>query len=332
MESIMNAPYINFRYFKATPAFILCVIYIGLLTFVCVKAKRNGKLDLKFFKWKDYSEGRKKHIIRTIGGFLVVSIVCWIMPPFFDGDNLLITIVGEYLKYEPIIALGIFLFFCSALLTAKNKDSHVAVANSVLQFVIPISIGSGLYERQIDLNYWPNWIAVFSVGGFYLLLLFVDSKIINCEKCVIDYKYDISYDPVKEIEQLFPRHKAQAERLANLIINSSPEPLSICFSGEWGKGKTSVINGVEQLFKDKDNYSFIRINAMELDDKKSLLNYFVAEIKTCLKEKGIYVGIASEYKEFLLSTVQTLTTESLKIFFRREFLVMKRSIVNKRIR
>lgn len=254
-----------------------------------------------------------------MGGFIIVGIVCLVMPYFLDEENLLVKIFEDYLQYEPIIAVAIFLFLCSALFTKKNKDTHVAAANKVLQFVLPISVGIGLFERRIDLCFWPNWVVVVFAYTFYFLLLVNNSKMIEDKNLIERQSSDISYNPVEEVEQLFPQHKAQAERLANIISDSSSEPFSICLSGQWGTGKTSVINGVTELLRKKgnDNYAFIRINAIELDNKNTLLNYFMSEVKACLKEKGIYVGVASEYKAFLTSMVGTVTTESFGIFFEK---------------
>jgi len=56
----------------------------------------------------------------------------------------------------------------------------------------------------------------------------------------------------KVIAILFPSHKKQAEDIVNIISSSSSEPFSICLSGEWGSGKTSVINGVVALLQEKE--------------------------------------------------------------------------------
>lgn len=313
----IDVPYIDFYFMRATPALVLCVAYIILLAVVCWYGVKSGRLKLRFLQWDSYSEGKRKHIIRAMCGFAVGSVVCWITPPFFDEDSLIVNIFENYLQYEPIVAVGVFLFFCSALLTAKNKDKHIEAVNKILQFILPISVGIGLFERRIDLHFWPNWIVIVFVYVVYFTLLVTDSELVVDESVIKKHSYGISYNPVEEVEQLFPQHKAQAERIANIIVDSSSDPFSICLSGEWGKGKTSVINGVEKLFDGNDDYAFIRINAMELDNKKTLLSYFMAEVKSCLEERGVYVGIASEYAEFLASMVGAVTTSSFGTFFQK---------------
>ena len=252
-----------------------------------------------------------------MAAFIIGSIICLLIPSFYSEESLLIELVGKYLEYEPIVAVGLFIFLCSALFSVKNKDRHIEAANRVLQLVLPISVGAGLIEGRIDLSFWLNWIVLGFAYIFYFLLLVVDGEVVGNKNIAEGQEVGISYNPVEELEQLFPQHKAQAKRLAKIISDSSAEPFSICLSGKWGTGKTSVINVVEELLREKDNYAFIRINAIELDDKKALINYFMSEIKACLKEKGVYVGVASEYKEFLVSTVGTVTTDSFGTFFEK---------------
>ena len=61
-------------------------------------------------------------------------------------------------------------------------------------------------------------------------------------------KFDlIPYGPVKSTDDLFPLHRKQAEDLANIISCSSTDPFSICLSGKWGTGKTSVISNSTEL-------------------------------------------------------------------------------------
>lgn len=311
----LNVPYIDFGFTKATPALILFVAYVSLLVIAyCYNVKKNG-LKLQFLQWNRYSEGRKKSIIRVMGGFAVGCVVCWIIPPFFTDESLVVKVCKNYSEYEPIIAVGIFCFLCSALLTEKNRDKHIEVANKILQFMLPISVGIGLFERTIDLHFWPNWIVIILAYVVYFALLVMDSEMVGEESTLRMQSYDISYNPVEKVEQLFPQHKAQAGRIASIISDPSSDPISICLSGEWGKGKTSVVNGVENLFDGNENYAFIRINAMELDNKNTLLNYFMGEVKSCLKERGVYVGVASEYAEFLASMVGAVTTSSIGSLF-----------------
>lgn len=311
--------FIHFGSIKATPALILCIVYFILLILICYHGTKNERIEITLFSWSNFSEGRKNHIIRSIGVTIIISCVCWIIPPLFNKENIIKDIFNLYLIYEPIIALVILLSLCSALLTKYNIYTHVAAINKVVEFVLPISIAIGLFERRINLNYCPNWLALSFVYIFYFLLLFNDNKIIWNQNTKKNQAKDLSYNPTENIEELFPKHRAQAERIVKIISDSSSEPLSICLSGDWGSGKTSTIQGVIKLLENEysKKYSIIRINAMEIDNKQALINYFISEVKDCLKERGIYTGLASELKEFIVSTVSTLAKDSIGSFIQK---------------
>lgn len=320
MNEFIDIPYIVFPFGKATPAFVLFVAYVVLLLMITIYAKKRNIIIIHNLLGRKYLIGIKKQIILSMSGLMIGSAICWEISTFFEKEKFLMEIFERYLQYEPIIAIAIFLFFCSTLFTEKNKDMKIAATNKFVLFILPFSIMIGLVTRQIDISYSNNCFAlVFVYIVYFMLLIFKSERVKNKSELNIqknNYLYDanaISYNPVENVEQLFPQHRAQAEHIANIILFSSSDPFSICLTGEWGTGKTSVIRGVEELLKNnkKGDYAFIHLNATELDNKKSLINYFMSEVKSCLKERGVYVGIASEYEEFLVSTVGTLTTGSL---------------------
>ena len=249
----INPPYFEYGLNKATPALVFSTAYVLLLVITYYYNVKKNRFKLQILQWKKYSEGRKKSIIRAMAGFAVGCVVCWIMPPFFTDESLLVKICENYLEYEPIIAVVILGFLCSALLTVKNRDKHIDVVNKIFQFMLPISVGLGLFDRRIDLYFWPNWIVIILAYVVYFVLLVMDSEMVEDANTLRMHSYDISYNPVEKVEQLFPQHKAQAERIVSIISDASPDPISICLSGEWGKGKTSVINGVENIFDGIDN-------------------------------------------------------------------------------
>lgn len=133
------------------------------------------------------------------------------------------------------------------------------------------------------------------------------------------------FEPINKVEKLFPSRRSQMNELISIIKSQiSDNGYTICISSEWGSGKTSFINAVLDEFKTNNNLNYkvdeIRINAMELDDTESLLNYLFGRIKEILKSNGIYVGINSEYQELIVSFLETATNETTGNFIRNKFL------------
>ena len=172
---------------------------------------------------------------------------------------------------------------------------------------------------EIDYTFWQNIIVIACGGVLIILFLILDIEVIQTIPNKAK-KFDlISYAPAQSVDDLFPQHKMQAEDVANIIKYSSCEPFSVCISGEWGVGKTSVIHGVVDMLKKEGTYDFIYINALELDNKQAMTHYLFSQIKEKLKSRGAYVGIDSEFKDFISSSAGTLTSSSIGDFIHKKF-------------
>ena len=85
--------------------------------------------------------------------------------------------------------------------------------------------------------------------------------------------------------------KVVADSIANIIINSNNEPMSIGISGSWGVGKSSLVKMIGESIRnnDKNNeYIFIEFNAwlyQGYDDAKNALLQTVADNIIEISEK-----------------------------------------------
>lgn len=320
MSSVIDAPYINFQFGKVTPALVLCVLYFCTLAIFGICGKVNQTITFRRIKLKNCSKGKRNYIWFSLCGYILLVFVCIALPPFLTAENAIVKVSRVYLQYEPLIVLCALLFLCSTIFNTANKNRHIMASNGIFRYVILFSVGAGIFSRQINLALWENHLVIIVAGILYLFLVLIEVEAMVPEKNGAT-RYDlISYNPVEDFGQLFPNHKAQAEQIADIIANSSPDPFSICVSGKWGTGKTSIINGAVDLLKKKasDSYMFIRINALELDCKESMFRYLMTQIKYSLREKGVYVGIDSEYKDFIASSAGTITTEAIGTFLQKK--------------
>lgn len=86
--------------------------------------------------------------------------------------------------------------------------------------------------------------------------------------------------------------KVVADSIANIIINSNNEPMSIGISGSWGVGKSSLVKMIGESIRnnDKNNeYIFIEFNAwlyQGYDDAKNALLQTVADNIIEISEKN----------------------------------------------
>ena len=317
LENYIEDQYIVLPFALATPALIITVVYILTLS---IYIALNKKIKVEFINLSNMNPSKKKDIVLSGLGYVILIFSCINLPAFISDENLILKVATTYLEYEPFLFFVAFLFMISAFFNKVNKDTQLNVSNRILHYLIWCSIAIGLLVGQIEYTLWQNKIVVFIAGLLILISKFIEIKINDLNVIKSDRFDMISYSAIQGEDGLFPRHKEQAEEIVDIILKSSPAPLSICLSGEWGAGKTSVLNGVVDMLKSKfpnnclPKYEFIYINALELDNKEAILNYLMTQIKEILKMRGAYVGFNSEYKEFISSTIGTITTKELGIF------------------
>lgn len=320
LNQYIQAPYIKTLFGLATPALIISVIYILGLGFYLAFAQKKGKVEIRVVDACELMQGDRNKIILSVIGYVVFILACINLPEFLGEANMLLQISGTYLKFETLIFILLFVFLCTAFLNKTNRETHIKAANHIFHYLLWISLGTGILAGQLDYTYWKNIIVIASAGILNGLIFVIDFESIQ-EETHCSEKFDlIPYGAVNSADELFPSHRKQAEDIANIISCSSPDPFSICLSGEWGTGKTSVINGVVELLRENagESYDIIYINALELDDKKTVLRYLMTQIREKLKSRGVYVGINSEYKEFVSSFAGALASSAIGSFLEKK--------------
>ena len=311
LSKYIQAPYVDTFFGLATPALIISVVYLLVLSVFLKSAEKKGTLKIEIEKLCEFKPGEKNKITISIIGYVVFICSCINLPEFLGEGNILLGFSENYLRFEPLAYLVLFAFLCTAFLNKTNRETHIKAANHIFHYLIWISLGTGIFAGQLDYAYWKNMIVIVCVGVVNWLLFVLNFESIREEISNFE-KFDlIPYSAVKSANELFPLHRKQAEDIVNIISCSSSDPLSICLSGEWGTGKTSVINGAVKLLKPTEAYDIIYINALELDDKKTVLTYLMTQIREKLKSRGVYVGINSEYKEFASSFAGTISSSAI---------------------
>ena len=308
----------------SNPTLTIAAMYILVLSILIVYNLSKKNLTLKFISLSNKKQGYVNKVIGLVTGYVIMIFICINASFVLDEKSIIFNISNVYLQYETLLYFAAFLFLGSVLLNTINKDTQILISNRVMQCLVWFSVGTGLLVGNLHYSLPKN--VVFLILGGILNFLFTIVEIKTVDKNIkkLD-KFDlISYNSVQNKEELFPRHREQAEDIANIIYTSSSEPFSICLSGKWGSGKTSVIKGVVDILDSPENdYEFIYINALELDNKQAMLNYLMNQVKEKLRSRGAYVGLSSEYKEFIASSAGSITTNSIgslveKVFFKGE--------------
>jgi hypothetical protein len=233
-----------------------------------------------------------------------------------DKGNSIIYKSADYLNSLEILIVIILTIALAYGIAFKNSYTFINFYFKALAILEIIYIFSCYITSQVELNRWFNW------GGVILLgIMFVTLNVIKVKSIQKNIPRTNAHNATTEYDSLFSVRKYQAKELVSIIESSISESgYSVCVTGKWGMGKTSLANGtLDKVRKNKciDIYE-IRINAMELDDELALVNYFFKRIEGILKSNKIYVGIASEYKELIASISGTIVNESASDFVLRK--------------
>lgn len=245
-------------------------------------------------------------------------------------ETILMKVLESYLKAEDFLAVLLILLTVLGITFAGNVYQYLGM---ILKFVRVFSV------LFIFGNFLTGLCAYTVCNIILLCIMWV--TIIATANCTIIGKNThctngpSSYSPKDNYNDLSPSFKEIADRIVNTIVLDTSSTYSICLAGEWGIGKTSIIQGVEQRLKELSSqrvnenkgigrgqpgtqYEVIRINALELDTADSLFQYLFSRIKQILKKRGMYVGVGSTYRKFIGSSIDTLTQSSLSILMEGE--------------
>lgn len=234
-----------------------------------------------------------------------------------NGKSIFYKLAEFLVGIDVLMVIGFLAIIIYSLVRYKNEYTFVNLYLKVLSVFEIIYLISYFITNKIHIG-----MDLFGVIVSVLLIIFVFLNAANLEFISNVKSNDNPQNAIDSYDFLFASRKKQADEIVDIIEESeSKYGRSICINGKWGVGKTSFINGVlDKLVQDKKNSKTkvniheIRINAMELDDSASMINYFFNKIEEILKENKIYVGIASEYKELVASISGTIVHESVGDF------------------
>lgn len=222
--------------------------------------------------WADIVLRRKT--LQLLGAYVFCFMLYWLRPSVGNIDlekHWLFAFADYYLHYESLLSLIIVFLSMGTILINSGKEQYVRVLNHVVVFYFIISAACMQITRQLRWGWSVPTLAVL----FGLSVMLETCDVIG--KHTNESLPNTTFLPIERYDQLFELRQVQADELRELIIGSADEPISICVSGDWGSGKTSLVNGaLAELKKCEgcgDNYEIIRVNALELDSLQSLKTY-----------------------------------------------------------
>lgn len=256
-----------------------------------------------------------------LGEYMFCFFLYWLQTFTGNPKNTvsIITLAEDYLRYESLIYLLLLFFSLGTFSFHHGKERYLCMFDRVADVCFVISAACLQINRMVPVI-WSIF-SIIPLFVFSLSLRLWDSiapsesmSILNIENIHSAGNSSVlTFSPQQTYGQLFESRQKAANQLKKLIVNTDSSAVSICISGEWGIGKTSLINGTIDLLKKSsaNSYEIIRINALELDTPQSLKKYTFQQIRRILKSRGTYVGIGSDYQKFLTAATGVILDASL---------------------
>lgn len=315
MNDILNNSYVNInglgvRYSLLVFWVIVIAFIIKSVVFLCKGYKPKVNWD------------RTKALKSMI---LFISIILFYFWPYFlnSKQNIVTNIAQQIASAEPLLVISISTALLYGLVY-RNRETYFKKFNIIIYYALYFDLVSLMIIQLVDMTKWYNILCLGCLGISFVLIGSLELQFKKSKNNQEDYQIDTHmkaktalYGATYNYESLFESRKKQVKELLDIIKHEeSNEGLSICVSGDWGIGKTSFANGLCEIVKndEKLDYDIIRINALEIDKLADLNSYFFKEIKHCLKNRNIYVGVASEYQELILSSINELANKGIGLF------------------
>lgn len=258
-----------------------------------------------------YIEIREKHRL-YLSCMLILSVVAIVVQS--NNGNFLKGVADRFLEAELLLDLGMIVAVLYASVFVTNRHKYLTLLNDFFSILLYLSMISVIISKQINIFRNNN-----GISFFILSIILIISQCWEIKIRKVDNLKGPVFDPIETYSAIYDTRKHQAEELIRLIEDADIGKLSVCLSGNWGVGKTSFVNGVIDKIKSSEKYDYdvIRINALEIDSIDSLFKLFFDQIKSILVRRRTYVGIASEYEEFLSSAAGIVTNEKYGVFLKQ---------------
>lgn len=271
----------------------ICVCLVAI--WLCYKCKL-GKVKLVEFAF---------HIIvATLLGILIKRVA---------PDTIVIGFTNNY-EVTFILFLFISIIFIKEILTYTNTIKQIMrnYIRALYLFILIIYI----FSIVLHSNYYL--IIGEALTLFYLFLLY------NTEGAVKKSKvenYELSDMPIDSFDDLFPTRKIEFNRIYKYINELEiDDPYAIAINAEWGEGKTSFVNALQEkmILEENKKNNIIFIQPMILENQEKLLKYVFNQLELILNNNNIFTGKGSPYKEYfdlLLKFLNYKSVSNLSNFF-----------------
>jgi len=274
---------------------VLCLLLTIVGLYLCNKSRK--KKGISFIQLK---------IINVISHIALACIFGYLI----KITN--VTKISQLLTMYWSIGLYIYVFFFIVFIKELSiylKSSKKITGNfsNIYYFLGLTYIFTAIGSNKLVIVNDLLMILLFLVGWLVLQIMSLETK--TEDEDLVDEESDVE---IKSFTQLLPTREQEYNRILSVLKeNNYDEPFALVLNGDWGIGKTSLINVLSKKIVEDGNFK-IFIQPMILDTTEKQMEYFFGQLEDILSINGIYTGKNSPFKKYINIIFQTINTLNLK--------------------
>lgn len=281
---------------------LLCLLLIGLVYWYKAREKQELKVN-------------KLQFINLLVHIAIACVLGWLMN--FSNIKKISELLIMYWSIGLIVYFFFFIVFIKELIIHLKSSKKITKNFSKVYYFLGLTyIFTAISTNQLLIINDLLMIGVFIFGWFVLQLLSREITTGDIDK--VNEESDVE---INTYEQLLPTRKYEYSNLYEVLRKHNyDEPFALVLNGDWGTGKTSLINVLSQKLLEDGNHT-IFIQPMILDTTEKLMEYFFSQLKDILSSNGIFTGKDSPFKKYVNIIFQTINTLNLKQVIKLDMLL-----------
>lgn len=213
---------------------------------------------------------------------------------FYFNAVVFIVIVWASVAYGILLCL----MFWQILLPIQQCCRHI-------QFFIFLELFLLAITQHLDFLEWGT--AVLGILSAEVMVKLLDKRILKQKEKIEKENKNKGYDYPDP--DLYPTRKRQLERFIAVLKEQRNEPYAVMISGEWGKGKTSFVQALENALKES---CFIWVCAGSEKSVLEIMSEISDQIVSILKENNVFLERRDLVEKYFLAFSDLLEDTALK--------------------
>lgn len=211
-----------------------------------------------------------------------------------------------FLVFTAAVFITLLITGAECIKFRKNCGTVVKSAAKITGYIIECELLLLIIAGRLDyIEFFSAWV------GFMALKLLEEhiEKTTEEKYETINRSENNRVDcPIMHEQDLFDGRRKQLDSLIRELNQFSGEPFAIVISGEWGSGKTSLVNVLRNKMEDGEKAEFVEVECGIEYDVKGILNDLSAQIQDVFEKNQFYTGRNSKIGQYFAKVGELVDT------------------------